>query len=192
MDMNTAYDLEVRRHCPHAEVVYDLFHVVAKYGREVIDRVRVDEANRLRDDKPARRVVKTSRWLQLRNRENVPPGQVVKLDELLAANRALLNVYLLKDDLKQLWRYRSEAWARKFWNDWKRRALRNGLEPLKVFVHRLEPYLPGILAHCRWPLGTNLVEGINNKIKVIKRMAYRFRDDAYFFLKIRAAFPGLG
>lgn len=192
MDMNTAYDLEVKQYCPNAEVVYDLFHVVAKYGREVIDRVRVDEANRLRDDKPARRVVKTSRWLLLRNRENVPPDQVVKLDELLAANRALLTVYLLKDDLKQLWRYRSEAWARKFWTSWKRRALRSGLEPLKVFVRRLEPYLPGILAHCRWPLGTNLVEGINNKIKVIKRMAYGYRDDAYFFLKIRAAFPGLG
>ena len=57
---------------PNAEVVYDLFHVVAKYGREVIDRVRVDEANRVRTDKPARRVVKTSRWLLLRNRHNVP------------------------------------------------------------------------------------------------------------------------
>lgn len=192
MDMNTAYDLEVKQHCPNAEVVYDLFHVVAKYGREVIDRVRVDEANRLRDDKPARRVVKTSRWLLLRNRENVPPDQIVKLDELLAANRALLTVYLLKDDLKQLWHYRSEAQARQFWKNWKRRALRSGLEPLKVFVRRLEPYLPGILAHCRWPLGTNLVEGINNKIKVIKRMAYGYRHDAYFFLKIRAAFPGLG
>lgn len=132
-------------------------------------------------------MVKTSRWLLLRNRENVPPNQVVKLEELLAANRALL-----KDDLKQLWRYRSEAWARKCWRGWKRRALRSGLEPLKVFVRRLEPYLPGILAHCRWPLGTNLVEGINNKIKVIKRIAYGYRDDAYFFLKIRAAFPGLG
>ncbi|HEY0860342.1 MAG TPA: ISL3 family transposase, partial [Pseudoxanthomonas sp.] len=192
MDMNTAYDLEVKQHCPNAEVVYDLFHVVAKYGREVIDRVRVDEANRLRDDRTARRVVKTSRWLLLRNRENVPPEQAVQLDELLAANRALLTVYLLKDDLKQLWRYRSQAWARKFWASWKRRALRSGLEPLKVFVRRLEPYLPGILAHCRWPLGTNMVEGINNKIKVIKRMAYGYRDDAYFFLKIRAAFPGLG
>src|SRR5690606_38087325 len=94
MDMNTAYDLEVKQHCPNAEVVYDRFHVVAKYGREVIDRVRVDEANRLRDDKPARRVVKTSRWLLLRNRDNVPPEQTVKLDELLAANRALLSVYL--------------------------------------------------------------------------------------------------
>ena len=192
MDMNTAYDLEVKQHCPHAEVVYDLFHVVAKYGREVIDRVRVDEANRLKADQPARRVVKTARWLLLRNRENVPADQHVRLDELLAANSALLTVYLLKDDLKSLWRYGSETAARRCWRDWKRRALRSGLEPLKIFVRRLQPYLPGILAHCRWPLGTNLVEGINNKIKVIKRMAYGYRDDAYFFLKIRAAFPGLG
>ena len=43
MDMNTAF--EVRQHCPNARVVYDLFHVVAKYGRKVINRVRVDEAN---------------------------------------------------------------------------------------------------------------------------------------------------
>ena len=192
MDMNTAYDLEVRAHCPSAEVVYDLFHVVAKYGREVIDRVRVDEANRLRADKPARRVVKTSRWLLLRNRENVPVEKAVQLDELLAANRALLTVYLLKDDLKQLWRYRSKPRALRAWKSWKRRAMRSGLQPLRHFTRCLEPYLPGILAHCRWPLGTNLVEGINNKIKVIKRMAYGFRDDAYFFLKIRAAFPGDG
>ncbi|MFO5782855.1 ISL3 family transposase, partial [Klebsiella pneumoniae] len=40
MDMNTAFDLEVKQHCPRAEVVYDLFHVVARYGREVIDRIR--------------------------------------------------------------------------------------------------------------------------------------------------------
>lgn len=192
MDMNTAYDLEVRMHCPNAEVVYDLFHVVAKYGREVIDRVRVDEANRLKTDRPARRVIKTSRWLLLRNRENMPADKLVQLDELLAANRALLTVYVLKDDLKQLWRYRSKPWAMKAWKSWKRRAMRSGLQPLRHFARCLEPYLPGILAHCHWPLGTNLVEGINNKIKVIKRIAYGYRDDAYFFLKIRAAFPGVG
>lgn len=55
MDMNTAYDLEVRRQCPNARVVYDLFQVIAKYGREVINRVRVDAASQLRHDKPARR-----------------------------------------------------------------------------------------------------------------------------------------
>jgi len=139
-----------------------------------------------------RRVVKTSRWLLLRNRQNVPAEQRVQLEELLAANKALLTTYLLKDDLKQLWRYRSQSWVEKAWRSWKHRALRSGLEPLRIFVRRLQPYLPGILAHCRWPLGTNLVEGINNKIKVIKRVAYGYRDDAYFFLKIRAAFPGVG
>ncbi len=70
--------------------------------------------------------------------------------------------------------------------------MRSGLQPLRHFARCLEPCLPGILAHCRWPLGTRQVEGINNNIKIIKRIAYGFRDDAYFFLSIRAAFPGLG
>ncbi len=59
--------------CPQAEIVFDLYHVVAKYGREVIDRVRVDQANQLRHDKPARKVLKSSRWLLLRNRHNLKP-----------------------------------------------------------------------------------------------------------------------
>ena len=101
MDMNSAYELEVQAHCPQAEVVFDLFHVVAKYGREVIDRVRVDEANRLRDNKKSRQVVKSSRWLLLRNRENLRSKEDrVRLVELLRANRKLLTVYVLKDDLK--------------------------------------------------------------------------------------------
>lgn len=192
MDMNAAYELEVRAHCPQAQVVFDLFHVVAKYGREVIDRVRVDEANRLRHDRPARRLVKGARWLLLRNRDNVDrPEDQVRLQELLDANRALLTVYLLKDDLKALWDYRHRGYAKRFWDQWYRRAIHSRIEPLKLFARRLKGYLPGILAHCQWPLGTNLIEGINNKIKVIKRMAYGFRDDAYFFLKIRAAFPGI-
>jgi len=79
----------VKRHCPQAEVVYDLFHVVARYGREVIDRIRVDQANLLRDNKPARKVVKRSRWLLLRNAEHLKGGQAVQLQELLAANQPL-------------------------------------------------------------------------------------------------------
>lgn len=191
MDMNTAFDLEVRAHCPNAEVVYDLFHVVAKYGREVIDRVRVDEANRLRQERKARQVVKASRWLLLRNRENLrSPQQEVQLDELLAANQSLMTVYVLKEDLKRLWRYRHAGYARRLWQGWYERALQSGIAPLVKFAQRLRPYLEGILAHCRHPLHTSVLEGINNRIKVIKRMAYGFRDEAYFFLKIRAAFPG--
>ncbi len=191
MDMNGAYEAEVRHQCPKAEVVFDLFHVVAKYGREVVDRVRVDEANRLKQDKKARKVVKGARWLLLRNRENIKKHEDrVRLDELLAANQALMTVYVLKDDLKGLWSHRSQTDARAAWQSWFQRALESGIAPLVAFARKLEKYLPGILAHAKWPLHTSLLEGINNKIKVIKRMAYGFRDDEYFFLKIRAAFPG--
>ncbi len=191
MDMNGAYEAEVRHQCPAAEVVFDLFHVVAKYAREVVDRVRVDEANRLAHDKPARKVVKSARWLLLRNRENVRPKDRVKLKELLAANHRLMTVYVLKDDLKHLWNYSYRGAAMRFWKHWYSRAIRSRIEPLKRFARRLKEYLPGILSHCRWPLHTSLLEGINNKIKVIKRMAYGYRDDEYFFLKIRQAFPGI-
>jgi transposase len=185
-----SFEEEGRYQCPFVEVVFDLFHVVAKYGREVVDRVRVDESNRLRDDKPARKVIKGARWLLFRNRENVKREDRIKLDELLQANRKLTTVYVLKDDLKQLWNYVYEGSARRSWEQWYSRAIHSRIEPLKKFARRLKEYLPGILAHCRWPLHTSLLEGINNKIKVIKRMAYGYRDDDYFFLKIRAAFPG--
>ena len=191
MDMNTAYDLEVKQHCPNAEVIYDLFHVVAKYGREVIDRVRVDQANQLRHDKPARRVIKSSRWLLLRNRQNLDRHQSVRLDELLEANQPLLTVYLMRDELKRLWFYHRPSWARKAWNHWLEQAQGSGIAALAHFAAKLKAYLHGILSRCRHRLNTSIVEGINNTIKVIKRRAYGYRDQEYFFLKIRAAFPGI-
>jgi transposase len=192
MDMNAGYELEVKAHCPQADIVFDLFHVIAKYGREVIDRVRVDRANELRAQRRERQIVKGARWLLLKNRDSLRPGEDVELEELLAANHALFVVYVLRDALKDLWHYRHAGYAARAWRSWYRKALRSGIGPLRHFARKLRPYLPGILAHCRYPLGTNLIEGINNRIKVIKRMAYGFRDDAYFFLKIRAAFPGVG
>jgi transposase len=119
MDMNAAYVQEVKLRCPQAAIVYDLFHVVAKYGREVIDRVRVDEANRLRADRPARHLIKGARWLLLRNRHNIQrPKDRLRLKDILAANRKLFTAYVLKDDLKSLWRYRQYAAAQRFWQQW--------------------------------------------------------------------------
>lgn len=190
MDMNTAFDLEVRKHCPNAEVVYDLFHVVARFGREVVDRVRVDQANALRTQPAARQVVKRSRWLLLRNRDNLKDEQAVRLDELLAVNAPLSSVYLLKTELKELWFAPSIREGARRWKHWYRLVLESQLTPAIQFAKRLRKYLRGILASALYPMNSSILEGVNNKIKVIKRMAYGFRDSAYFFLKIKAAFPG--
>ena len=192
MDMNTAYDLEVRQHCQNAQVVYDLFHVIAKYGREVVSRVRVNAANQVRHDKPASRAVKRAHWLLLRNPANLGEHEQIRLTEVLEANQWLMTVYVMKEQLKALWNAPT-AWAwRRPWKQWLRHARESGIPALIHFAKYLQPYWRGILGRVRWPMHTGSLDGINNRIKVIKRIAYGFRDDAHFFLKIRAAFPGLG
>lgn len=198
VDMWKHYRTEVLVHCPQAKVVHDLFHVVAKYGREVVDRVRVDETNRLAQAagpgpiRNQRRVIKGARWVLLRNKEHVTkPADRIRLRELLEANKPLFITYVLKDDLKQLWRFRYPKAAWRFWREWRRRALASGLRPLINFTRIIELHIDGIISHCTYPINSGMLEGMNNKIKVIKRMAYGYRDDAYFFLKIRSAFPGI-
>ncbi|REL25308.1 ISL3 family transposase [Thalassotalea euphylliae] len=190
MDMNTAFDLEVKQHCPQARIVYDLFHVVAKYGREVVDRVRVDQANQLKHDKQARRWVKRSRWVLLKNRDNLNTHQQGYLDELLSMNRDLMVVYLLGEQLKELWYCEDEEQAKNLWQCWWQQVIESGIKPLIAFAQRLKPYLHGITSSAIYRMNTCTLEGMNNKIKLIKRMAYGYRDIEYFFLKIKAAFPG--
>ena len=112
----------------------------------------------------------------------------MKLDELLRANRKLSTVYVLKDDLKHLWEYvyRERPDASGSSGTAGQSKPHRATEEVR---RRLKKYLPGILAHCHWPLHTSLLEGINNKIKVIKRVAYGYRDDDYFSSKSEPLSP---
>lgn len=89
MDINTAFDLEVRMHCPNARVIYDLFPIPAKFDREVPDCVRVDQTKALKADPVVQRVIERSRWLPLSNRRNLTEDQAIELDDLLAGNAPL-------------------------------------------------------------------------------------------------------
>lgn len=190
MDMNTAFDLEVKAHCANARIVYDLFHVVAKFGREVMDRVRVDQANQLKESKQTRRWIKRSRWVLLKNRENLNTKQQSYLDEILSVNRDLMVTHLLGAQLKELWYCDNEGQAKELWEVWWQQVTESAIQPLIHFAKKLKPYLDGIVASASYRLNTCTLEGINNKIKLMKRMGYGYRDTEYFFLKIKAAFPG--
>lgn len=188
LDMSTAYHEAVRRACPQAAVVCDLFHAVAKYSREVIDRVRVDESKKHAG--PQRRYIKGSRYLLLRNHHDLSEPQRARLDELLAVNRNLSTVYVLKDQLKDLWRYCDPDAAREAFHRWCAMAESSGIAPLVRFAQHLRSYEEAIVNHCRYPIHTGQLEGVNNRIKVIKRQAYGFHDDHYFILKIKGTFTG--
>ena len=109
---------------------------------------------------------------------------------MLAANTPLATVYLLKTELKEIWFAPSVREGARRWRLWYQMAIDSQLTPAIQFAKRLKKYLRGILASALYRMNSSILEGVNNKIKVIKRMAYGFRDSAYFFLKIKAAFPG--
>lgn len=203
IDLALPYVKAVRTHCPQAAIVYDLFHALTRYTEQVLDRVRMDEANRIaRPDRHHQRLRVTNlrrfltgkgvRWLLLRDRAHLrSDAERLQLNELLEANRALFIVYVLKEDLRELWRETDPGAVRLRWEGWYARARQSGIAALMRFADRLALQHEYIVNHARYPLHTSFLEGINNKIKVMKRMAYGYRDEAYFFLKIRAAFPGI-
>jgi len=111
-----------------------------------------------------------------------------QLKELLALNEVISTVMILKEKLKLLWSYRSRTWAAKALDQWCALARSLKQKALSAFANMLQRHRYGILNHCDYPIHTGKLEGVNNKIKVIKRKAYGFHDLRYFTLKIYQAF----
>ena len=85
---------------------------------------------------------------------------------------------MFKTALKDVWFAPSEIKGTRRWRHGYRMALKSQLDPAIRFAKRLLKYLHGILALAIFPMNSSILEGVNNRIKVIKRMAYEFRDSA--------------
>lgn len=189
LDMWAPYINAVRQWLPNARVIYDLYHVVSDYHRRVLDKVRV-AAYKKAETEEERRWIKGSRYLLFKNEENLTEKQRPRLERLLEVNQQIHTAYVLRDSLKEIWKLRSPWAVRRALRDWCEMAEESGLGPLKRFAGTLRRHRRGIVAHARYPIGTGRLEGTNNKIKVIKRRSYGFRDPDYFTLKVKQAFPG--
>jgi len=186
MDMWDPYIAAVRTKVPHVKIVFDLFHVVAQFSR-IIDKVRNSEYRKA--SQANKEVFKGAKYLLLKNRRNIRrPKDRRHLEELLRLNKVINAVLILKDKLKHIWTYRSRTWAEKALEEWAALARAVNHPAVRKFAKTLDSYRYGILNHCEFPIHTGKLEGVNNKIKVIKRRAYGFHDVRYFSLKIIQAF----
>lgn len=153
----------------------------------VIDTVRNSEHRKACQEHKA--VYKGAKYLLLKNRGNVRRrSHRQQLKELLALNEVISAVMILKEKLKHLWSYRSRTWAAKALDQWCALARSLKQKSLSAFANMLQRHRDGILNHCDYPIHNGKLEGVNNKIKVIKRKAYGFHDLRYFTLKIYQAF----
>lgn len=185
MDMWEPFINRIRHHCPNAKIVFDFFHVVQAFGR-VIDKVRRDEY--IKADQQDRKILKGSRYLLLKNEENLNDKQRDKLEQVLELNATLSILYVLKDQLKLIYYYSNREQVKKTLDDWCQMAEHLDCPAVKAFIKRLRFFEYGIIEHADYPIGTSRLEGVNNKIKVIKRKAYGFHDSKYFALKVKQAF----
>lgn len=189
-DMWEAYWGSVIEHLPGALVVFDLFHIIKQYNKS-LDDTRIG-LYRQETDLNKRQLIKGTKWLLLKNEENIndqpkngqSKSEADKLEEALAINMPLAKAYYLKDELKQIWQKNNYKEASKALDQWIEKAETTKLVPLKKFCNLLRGHRSGILNWYKHPISTGPLEGFNNKIKVLKRKAYGYRDDEYFELKI--------
>jgi transposase len=183
MDMWKAFRISTRNNAPQAAILFDKFHVLRNLG-VALDKVRKSEYARLTGNK--RKFIKGQKYALLSNPENLKPSGRRALRELLAANKRLNTAYLLKEQFGQMWSYRSETWARRFFDNWRASLKWQRLKPYEQFAEMIDNHWDGIAAYCRPEnrVALGFVEGLNNKIRVIQRRAYGLRDEEYLRLKI--------
>ena len=181
IDMHDPYEQEVRKRCRRARLIYDHFHIIKPLSL-AIDLIR----RRLQNELPpeGRRHLKNSRYLLLRPQEKLSLRQRVRLKELFAANEPLSVAYILKEDLRGIFRTWDSRAARVELRAWKRRVQESAIPELLEYVKMLNRRRFGILNFLKHRKTNGLSEGFNNVVKTIKKAAYGFHDWQYFRLKI--------
>lgn len=179
-DMWQGYLKVIRKKAPHAVHILDRFHVMQRIGKAIND-VRAAEAKQLKQDgyEP---VLKGCRWLLLKRPENLTDKQAVKLKQLLQYNLKSVRSHLMKEDFQRLWQYWSPTWAGKFLDQWCTRAMRSKIDPMKKVACALRDKRELILNWFRAEgrISAGVVEGFNNKLKLVTRKSYGFRtQNAY-------------
>ena len=183
MDMWPAYWHTVAKYFSYDVIVFDHYHIISDYNRMLDHLRRQEAAHASRVEKTAYRGV---RYLLLKGSEKIPDASCArrKLDDLLHLNQTLNMAYILKEELRELWNCVDRNQAEIHLENWLQKAWGCGIKLVMKFANKLACHRYGILNFFTHRITTGKVEGINNKIKVLKRKAYGFRDMEYFKLRI--------
>jgi transposase len=180
-DMSAVYWSAVLEHLPDAALVFDKFHVI-KLMNERLDDLRrqmVREA-----EGPLKLKIKGTRFLLLRNHENLQADQIPKLERALKLNEPLFIGWYLKEELRELWNQSSRQKMEALLKDWCQKAEETHIGQLIKMAKTLRTHSSGILAYARHQITSGRMEGINNKIKTLTKRSYGFHDENFFILKL--------
>jgi transposase len=174
-----------RHYAEKALIVLDHFHVKS-YLSAALEDVRKQELAKAKKDATQDELAGLlhckQRFILLRNKPSRKKTQVLKrLEEL---NEPVYKAMLLKEQFATIYDFREKKAAQPALRAWIGEALRSGLAPFKELALKLFRKRHYVLNFFVQRITSAISEGINNKIKRLKRMAYGYRDVAYFLLKV--------
>ena len=215
-DMNSDFEEAFEEMCPWIQPVFDYFHIVKNYNDKVVSEVRKEEQHRLYEEGnvSAARALKKTRHILMSNRSTLQKkdedaeservihkgsqlfktedikrkqGYEAKYDALLNENKLLFTLDLIKEKLSAAYAMSDELQMAKEITDIMDICKATGNEHLLWFHRLLDKHFEGIIAHATYKISAGKIEGINQKIKTLRRHGYGYPDDEYFFLKIMDA-----
>ena len=188
MDLWEPYAQAVATWLPNAQIVADRFHVMKNLNDQV-SAVRRELQRGLPEE--AKHTLKGCRWLLVRNESELSATDKDKLRRMFAVAPALGQLHALKEDFRAIFETETQREpAKSRLEAWMTRVETSGLTKLAKFVGTLRRRFGHVLNYFPSRLTSGMVEGLNNKVKVVKRCAYGFRNFEHFALRIQVECDG--
>ena len=212
-DMNSDFQEAFEEKCPHIQVVFDYFHIVKNFNDKVVGEIRKDEQKRLLAEgnteaakslKKSRYILTSSKQTLMKKDEEAEKGKILskssslfskepvvrkgghmdRYEELIRQNKLLFTLDLIKEKLSEAYKMTDEHSMALAISDIMDMCMATGNKHLLWFRRLLDNHFKGIIAHATYNISAGKIEGINNKIKTLRRQGYGYPDDDYFFLKL--------
>ncbi len=181
MDMSKSYISAVKETLPEKDIVFDHFHVTALINR-AIDKLRREEQRKCNE--LGLKTIKGIRFLLLRNYETLEFEKKSSLERLFDANKPLATIHEMKEQFRLFWSKENKKEGARFLGWWIIDAMESNIKELANLSRSLLNHWEGLLTYFEHRISNGMTEGINNKIKTLKRQAYGFRDMEYFKLRL--------
>ena len=173
MDMHEPFRQAVQICLPKANIVADKFHVIT-HVNQALDKVRTRLQSK--ESKGRKWLLFHSRYLLLRKAESLDYEEQLKLTHLFGLYSELAIAWNLKEGLRKWYKSSSGAEAEASLSHWEESIRQSGLREFRAVLSIFRNWRNEILNYFDYHVTNGFVEGKNNRIKAIKRMAYGYRN----------------
>ena len=149
---------------------------------EAVDKVRKQEHKALM--KAGDDTLSKSKYLWLTNPENMTDKARERFAQLKTAELKTGRAWALKEALRELWGYKSAAWATKFWKRWYFWATHSRLAPMIDAAKLIARHLPNVLTYFTHRITNAVAEGLNSKIATVQKRACGYRNPDHFKIAV--------